>query len=81
MAAFLQYLAAERGAPPHTVRSYRADLLDCVAFLEPARTRARLPDADARVVRGYLADLHDRGARAAPRSPGASRRSGASSAS
>lgn len=60
VAAFLRYLAAERGASEHTVRSYRADLLDCVAFLE-RRALGALPDADARVVRGYLADLHARG--------------------
>jgi integrase/recombinase XerC len=60
VAAFLGYLAAERGASAHTVRSYRADLLDCVAFLE-RRGLGALPDADARVVRGYLGDLHARG--------------------
>ena len=60
VAAFLRYLVAERGASEHTVRSYRADLLDCVAFLE-RRALGALPDADARVVRGYLADLHTRG--------------------
>jgi len=60
VAAFLQYLAAERGASPHTIRSYRADLHDCVGFLE-RRGLGTLVDADARVVRGYLAYLHDRG--------------------
>ena len=60
VAAFLRYLAAERGASPHTTRSYRADLLDCLGFLE-RRGLGALPDADARVVRGYLADLHARG--------------------
>jgi len=60
VAAFLRYLAAERGASPHTVRSYRADLIDCGGFLERRRLGS-LPDADARVIRGYLADLHDRG--------------------
>ncbi|HEY7141664.1 MAG TPA: tyrosine recombinase XerC [Methylomirabilota bacterium] len=59
-AAFLRHLAAERGASPHTVRSYRADLLDCAAFLE-RRGLGPLPEADARVIRGYLADLHARG--------------------
>jgi integrase/recombinase XerC len=60
VATFLRYLAAERGASGHTVRSYRTDLLDCVAFLE-RRGLGALTDADARVVRGYLADLHARG--------------------
>jgi integrase/recombinase XerC len=60
VAAFLRYLVAERGASEHTVRSYRADLLDCVGFVE-RRALGALPDADARVLRGYLADLHARG--------------------
>ena len=60
IAAFLRYLLAERAASSHTVRSYRADLLDCVAFLA-RRGLGALVDADARVVRGYLADLHARG--------------------
>lgn len=60
VAAFLRYLTAERAASEHTVRSYRADLLDCTGFLE-RRGLGPLPDADARVVRGYLADLHERG--------------------
>jgi integrase/recombinase XerC len=42
------------------VRSYRADLQDCVAFLD-RRGLGPLTDADARVLRGYLADLHARG--------------------
>ena len=60
VAAFLRYLAAERAASEHTVRSYRADLVDCATFLQ-RRGLGALPDADARVVRGYLADLHERG--------------------
>jgi integrase/recombinase XerC len=60
VAAFLRYLAAERAASEHTMRSYRADLVDCATFLQ-RRGLGALPDADARVVRGYLADLHDRG--------------------
>ncbi len=58
--AFLRYLAVERGASEHTLKSYRADLADCVAFLERRRLGS-LVDADARVLRGYLADLHARG--------------------
>jgi len=59
-AAFLRYLIAERGASEHTVRSYRADLLDCLGFLE-RRALGALLDADACVLRGYLAALHARG--------------------
>jgi integrase/recombinase XerC len=60
VAAFLRYLVAERGASAHTVRSYRADLVDCTSFLE-RRALGALTDADARVLRAYLADLHARG--------------------
>ncbi len=58
--AFLRYLAVERGASAHTLRSYRGDLADCHAFLR-ARGVGPLSDADARLLRGYLADLHARG--------------------
>jgi integrase/recombinase XerC len=58
--AFLRYLAVERGASGHTVRSYRADLADCTAFLTAGRLGTVL-DADVRVLRAYLAALHDRG--------------------
>jgi integrase/recombinase XerC len=60
VAAFLRYLVAERAASAHTVRGYRADLVDCAGFVE-RRALGSLADADARVVRGYLADLHARG--------------------
>src|SRR5262245_19610941 len=59
VAAFLRYLATERAASAHTLRSYRTDLLDCIGFLA-RRGLGALPDADARVIRGYLADLHAR---------------------
>jgi integrase/recombinase XerC len=58
--AFLRYLAVERGASAHTIRSYGADLRDCAAFLR-RRGLGALTDSDARVLRGYLADLHARG--------------------
>jgi integrase/recombinase XerC len=57
---FLRYLAVERGASPHTLKSYRTDLADCAAFLT-ARTLGSLTDADARTIRAYLAALHARG--------------------
>jgi integrase/recombinase XerC len=59
VSAFLRYLAVERGASEHTLKSYRADLADCAAFLA-RRGLGALVDADARVLRGYLADLHAR---------------------
>ena len=58
--AFLRYLAAERGASAHTLRSYAADLAELQAFLRGARVSG-LAAADARVLRGYLAWLHGRG--------------------
>ena len=58
--AFLRYLAAERGASAHTLRSYAADLAELQAFLRGARVPG-LAAADARVLRGYLAWLQGRG--------------------
>jgi integrase/recombinase XerC len=58
--AFLEYLAVERGASPHTVRGYAGDLREFSAFLR----RAGDPDpsaVDTRSVRAYLASLHQRG--------------------
>jgi integrase/recombinase XerC len=57
--AFLRHLAVEKNASPHTLRSYRADLLDFEAHLA---TQTLLPaTADVRAVRGWLAALHARG--------------------
>jgi integrase/recombinase XerC len=58
--AFLRYLAVERGASRHTLRSYGTDLADCAAFLARHRLDG-VTRADARALRAYLADLHDRG--------------------
>ena len=58
--AFLEYLAVERGASPHTVRGYAGDLREFSAFLRRAGTLG--PAAiDMRSVRAYLASLHQRG--------------------
>jgi integrase/recombinase XerC len=57
---FLRSLAVERGASPHTLRSYRTDLTDCAAFLAAGRL-GTLVGADARTLRAYLAALHERG--------------------
>ena len=57
--AFLRHLAVEKNASPHTLRSYRADLIDFEAHLASQKL---LPvDADVRAVRGWLAALHTRG--------------------
>jgi integrase/recombinase XerC len=58
--AFLEYLASERRASPHTLRSYAGDLAGFVEFL--GRAGVPGPDAvDARIVRAYVASLHQRG--------------------
>jgi integrase/recombinase XerC len=60
LGAFLQYLALEKGASAHTIRSYRTDLAQFRSFLERQGLRS-LAEVDARVIRGYLAWLHGRG--------------------
>jgi integrase/recombinase XerC len=57
---FFRYLAVERAASAHTLRSYRTDLADCAAFLA-SRRLGTLVAADARTLRAYLAALHERG--------------------
>ncbi len=55
--SFLTYLQAERGASPHTLRNYEADLRQFLAFLRSAHDGA-LPapvDVDAYAVRSFLA--------------------------
>ena len=58
-AAFLRHLAVEHNASAHTLRSYANDLTDFERFLA-GRGVPALVAADARVVRGWLADLHAR---------------------
>lgn len=61
--AFLEMLAAERGAAANTIAAYRRDLLDYGAFL---RRRGLDPaDADRAVVADYLAGLEGAGLSAA----------------
>ncbi len=53
--SFLEMMAAERGAAANTIDSYRRDLEDFASF---AAARKHAPeDADAALVRGYLARL------------------------
>ncbi|MGE0280348.1 MAG: site-specific tyrosine recombinase XerD [Rhizobiaceae bacterium] len=54
--AFLEMLAAERGAAENTLQSYRRDLEDASRFLN-----GRLSDADSAALRNYLNDLAERG--------------------
>ena len=57
--SFLEYLAVERGASPHTLRSYRSDLTEFTRFLAEEGIGG-LAETDSRAVRAYLARLHQR---------------------
>ena len=59
VAAFLEYLAAERRASAHTLRAYRADLAEFAGFLRRAGSDPAA--VDSRGVRAFLASLHQRG--------------------
>lgn len=57
--AFLETLAAERGAAVNTLEAYRSDLLDFSGFA--ARKGRDAASADTGDIRAYLADLDARG--------------------
>ena len=60
--AFLRHLALEKGASPHTLRSYRTDLLEFIRLSgADASSSGWLRAVDVRTVRAYLARLHGRG--------------------
>lgn len=58
-AAFLEYLAVERAASAHTLRSYAADLREFQRFLD-GRSADNIRAVDARLIRAWLAALHER---------------------
>ena len=60
--AFLEMMAAERGASRHTLDAYRRDLADFAAFL--TKRDESLQAATAEAIRGYLGALADAGLRA-----------------
>jgi integrase/recombinase XerD len=60
--AFLEMMAAERGASRHTLDAYRRDLADFMGFL--AKRGESLHEASAEAIRGYLAALAEAGLRA-----------------
>jgi integrase/recombinase XerC len=62
VADFLQMLAGERRASPHTLRAYRRELHDFVAFIAEKYGCDQTADRiDHTHIRGYLGSLYDRG--------------------
>lgn len=57
--AFLEMMSAERGASKNTLEAYKRDLDDYAGYL--ARRGSGFGKAGAETMRGYLADLDDRG--------------------
>ena len=56
---FLEMMAAERGAAPNTIESYRRDLTQFTAF---TRARGRPPEsADTKIIRKYIRHLSEAG--------------------
>ncbi len=63
LAEFLRYLALEKNASAHTVKSYREDLMQALDFFrDRLKGQALRPDhLTNRLLRAYLAWLHERG--------------------
>src|SRR3954454_20786832 len=62
LADFLRHLGLERNASAHTVKSYREDLTQAVAFFrERAGPNVRPDQINTRLLRAFMAWLHDQG--------------------
>ncbi len=64
LAEFLRHLALEKNASAHTVKSYREDLTQALAFFRgrlPSGQAALPTQVNARLLRAFLAWLHEQG--------------------
>jgi integrase/recombinase XerC len=62
LAQFLQYLRVERGASPHTLKSYREDLSALAEYLADADGKAPAPGSITTAeLRGFVSALHEAG--------------------
>jgi integrase/recombinase XerC len=61
LAEFLRHLALERNASEHTVKSYREDLTQALGFLTDKLGTTASDRLTTRVLRAYLAWLHEQG--------------------
>jgi integrase/recombinase XerC len=58
---YLEHMRYVRNASPETLRKYRTDLEQFIAYLAPPGTKAPpLPEIDHRLIREFVAHMHDR---------------------
>src|SRR5499427_7091701 len=59
---FLEYLQSVKNSSPHTVSNYGKDLNQFLAYLTPPESEPpKLRSVDHRVIREFVAHLHDQG--------------------